>query len=87
MTTSISIKSDDTPEELTVTRSPDGDVWVGAGSFDQIRFRTMFGGGMNPNTFVALLNLEKAMKKDAERVEQGRNLTDEWTSALKNLNQ
>jgi len=81
----LNIVSDDTKDTLSVERGDDGDVWVGVNNFNLVRFRSMIGGGMSPNTFVALLNLEKAVKEDLEMKEKGRSLMSEWSKALKKL--
>ncbi len=80
------IKSDDTDDQLTVSTAPDGDMWIGINSFHLVRFRNMIGGGMFPHTFVALRNLEEAMIKDKEAIENGRQYHLEWNAALQELN-
>lgn len=79
------LKSDDTDDCLTVVTAQDGDMWVGINQFNLVRFRNGIGGGMCPHTYVALRNLEVAMKKDMENRENGISSVCEWTKALKDL--
>ncbi|CAM0043918.1 hypothetical protein VPHK437A_0047 [Vibrio phage K437a] len=79
------LKSDDTEDRLTVTVAGDADMWIGVNGFNLIRFRNGIGGGMYPHTYVALRNLETAMKRDITNRENGGTDISEWTIALKDL--
>lgn len=79
------LRSDDTEDRLTVTVAGDADMWIGINGFNLIRFRNGIGGGIYPHTYVALRNLETAMKRDISNRDKGVTSISEWSVALKDL--
>ncbi len=79
------VSDDDRDKSLSVITGPDGDMWIGINGFDLIRYLNGIGGGMHPHTYVALRNLETAMKRDNENRANGNTCITEWTEALKDL--